>query len=90
MAKHRINENGHMIWFDTDEEYYAHLDKQAQSEYEERKRERQIGRRIRFAMALIIFIILLIIGETFEIAFVLSLLFWIVCVAVHYLKKLLF
>ena len=25
MARHRINENGHMMWFDTDEEYYQYL-----------------------------------------------------------------
>ena len=28
MARHRITENGHMMWFDSDEEYYAHLRKQ--------------------------------------------------------------
>lgn len=25
MARHRINENGHMMWFDTDEEYHQYL-----------------------------------------------------------------
>lgn len=59
MAKHRINENGHIMWFDTDEEYYNYLDMQAQLE----KRERKLGRRIRLIIALIALIMLLIIGE---------------------------
>ncbi len=25
MAKHRINVNGHLMWFDSDEEYYEYL-----------------------------------------------------------------
>ena len=54
MAKHRINQNGHIMWFDTDEEYYNYLDMQDQLE----KRERQRGRRIRFIIALIALIML--------------------------------
>ncbi len=82
MAKHRINENGHIMWFDTDEEYYNYLDMQAQLE----KRERKLGRRIRLIIALIALIMLLIIGESFVSALVWSFFIWIVCIAVHYLK----
>ena len=82
MAKHRINENGHIMWFDKDEEYYNYLDMQAQLE----KRERKLGRRIRLIIALIALIMLLIIGESFVSALVWSFFIWIVCIAVHYLK----
>ena len=30
MARHRINEDGHMLWFDTDEEYYSYLNHKAE------------------------------------------------------------
>ena len=37
MARHRINEDGHMIWFDSDEEYYSYL---LRKDLEEAKKRR--------------------------------------------------
>lgn len=44
MAKHRINENGHLIWFDTDEEYYDYLyeKQQVREQYEEGLRKKRL------------------------------------------------
>ena len=41
MARHRINEDGHMMWFDTDEEYYAYL----QEQEDLRKEQEEIRKR---------------------------------------------
>ena len=59
MARHRITENGHMMWFDSDEEYYAHLRKQEdirrqQEEAEEAERVEKIKKIAVFVITLVI------------------------------------
>lgn len=44
MARHRINKDGHMIWFNSDEEYYDYLYKkqQIQEQYENKLRKKRL------------------------------------------------
>lgn len=44
MARHRINEGGHLIWFDTDEEYndYLYEKQQVQEQYENKLRKKRL------------------------------------------------
>lgn len=47
MAKHRINVNGHLMWFDSDEEYYEYLENVRQARENQEKAIR-IHRRKKF------------------------------------------
>lgn len=49
MARHRINQDGHMMWFDTDEEYYdylADIEQQKREAYLREKKREQTRKRI--------------------------------------------
>ena len=59
MARHRITENGHMMWFDSDEEYHAHLQKQEdirrqQEEAEEAELVEKIKKIAVFVITLVV------------------------------------
>ena len=44
MARHRINEDGHLMWFDTDEEYndYLYEKQQVQEQHEKNLRKKRL------------------------------------------------
>lgn len=54
MARHRINEDGHMIWFDSDEEYENYLYEKELIEQEARREEEleneKINKMLRIAL----------------------------------------
>ena len=69
MARHRINEDGHMIWFDDDDEYNADLEekaelrrKQEEAAAEEAAEEEKVDTILKVGCFVIVLIFLGILG----------------------------
>lgn len=71
MARHRITENGHMMWFDSDEEYHAHLQKQEdirrqQEEAEEAELVEKIKKIAVFVITLVVFVAICLVWRAID------------------------
>ena len=69
MAKHRITENGHMMWFETDEEYIDYLNEKEKERLsleraEKERAKRKIKRRAYGCLSVFILIIIIAVMGT--------------------------
>ena len=69
MARHRINKNGHMMWFDSDKEYYDYL---AAVEQQEKERKLKKNRKRITVIATIVILLVTSIYNTNPIFIALS------------------